>query len=140
MLTAQNAILEGGGSAPIGGPQAPAAAYSEDSSTANFTATAAQITGSAGTVYLALTGALTAGKSITLPAVSTVIPRLESASFTLRIINESSGAFAWTVVAGTGWTLTGTATIAQNTWRDFVVTMNSATAMTAQNAGTGTFS
>lgn len=61
-------------------------------------------------------------------------------SYILRIINTSSGNFAWTLTGGTGVTITGTATIAQNTTRDFVVTITSATAVAIQTIGVGTFS
>lgn len=58
----------------------------------------------------------------------------------LRIINSSAGAFAWTVTAAAGVTLTGTMTIAQNTFRDFVITVTAAGAVTIQQVGTGTTS
>lgn len=60
-------------------------------------------------------------------------------SYMLRIIN-GQGTGTLTVTAGSGVTLTGTMTVALNTWRDFVVTYTSATALTIQNAGVGTFS
>lgn len=59
-------------------------------------------------------------------------------SYLLRIINTSGG--TTTVVAGSGVTLTGTATLATNTTRDFVVTFTSATALTMQSVGVGTIS
>ncbi len=58
--------------------------------------------------------------------------------YLLRIINTSGG--TTTVVAGSGVTLTGTATLATNTTRDFVVTFTSATALTMQSVGVGTIS
>ncbi len=60
-------------------------------------------------------------------------------SYLLRITN-GQGTGILTVTAGSGVTLTGTATIALNTWRDFVVTYTSATALVMQNIATGTFS
>jgi hypothetical protein len=60
-------------------------------------------------------------------------------SYLLRITN-GQGTGTLTVTAGVGVTLTGTATIALNTWRDFVVTYTSATALVMQNIATGTFS
>ncbi len=60
-------------------------------------------------------------------------------SYLLRITN-GQGTGTLTVTAGGGVTLTGTATIAINTWRDFVVTYTSATALVMQNIATGTFS
>ena len=64
-------------------------------------------------------------------------PKIGS-TYRLRVINRSSGNFAWTMTTNTGWTLTGTMTIAQNTWRDFVVTLTSLTAATLQAVGVGT--
>jgi hypothetical protein len=60
-------------------------------------------------------------------------------SYILRIVN-GQGTGTLTVTAGSGVTLTGTMTVALNTWRDFVVTYTSATALTIQNIGVGTFS
>ena len=45
-----------------------------------------------------------------------------------------------TQYVATGWTLTGTMTIANNTWREFVVTLNTLTTATLQNVAVGTFS
>jgi hypothetical protein len=56
-------------------------------------------------------------------------------SYMLAIRNSSSGANTLTVGAGTGVTLTGTMTIAQNVTRLFVVTFTSATAVTIQSMG-----
>jgi hypothetical protein len=56
----------------------------------------------------------------------------------LRIINKSSAAFTWTITTNTGWTLSGIMTIAQNTWRDFDVTLTSTSAATLQEVGVGT--
>lgn len=123
--------------------------YSSDSSAAGFTATAAQIALPANVatapalVVLDLTGALAAGANLQLPTVSAV-QTVVGEDFTgqtwmLRIINNSSGAFAWTLTTNTGWTLNGTMSIAQNTFRDFLVTISDAAAHTAslQNVGSG---
>ena len=94
---------------------------------------------------LNLTGTLAGAANATLPTVATLLQQLPQAqvgsTYKLRIINSSSGAFAWTVVTNTGWgTLNGTMTIAQNTWRDFIVTITSVGSATAtlQAVGTGT--
>lgn len=55
--------------------------------------------------------------------------------YVLRIRNVNAGQI--TVVAGAGVTLTGTATIAANTVREFTVTFTSATALVIQNIGGG---
>lgn len=120
------------------------ASFNSAANTTSFTATGAQVSGGAGTVDLALTGTLAGAQNVTMPTVAALVSALQAPmpgmSYRLRITNQSGGAFAWTVLTNTGWTLTGTMTIAQNTWREFVVTLNSLTAATLQNVATGTFS
>ena len=117
--------------------------YAAATNTSGFTATAAQLTGGSVMTVLNLTGALGAGANITTDTAAAIIAVLQSPvvvgqSYMLRIINSSSANFAWTVVGGTGVTVNGTATIAQNTWRDFTVTVATATTITMQAVGTGT--
>ncbi|MGR3910008.1 hypothetical protein Q3A80_23485 [Burkholderia sp. SR8] len=119
--------------------------YNSATNTSGFTLAAAQIAGAAQN-FLNLTGTLAAGANAQLPTAAALIAALPQVvqgaavglSFQLRIINSSSGAFAWTVTTNTGWTLGGTMTIAQNTWRDFIVTITSSTTATLQAVGTGT--
>lgn len=121
--------------------------YQTASNTSAFTATGQQIA-SAQENFLLLSGTLGAGANLTLPTVANMLTALPAniqaaptgTSFLLRIINASSGAFSWTVVTATGWTLSGTMTVAQNTWRDFIVTITSGTTATLQSVGTGTYS
>lgn len=93
-------------------------------------------------VVVNMTGTLGAGANVTTPTAANWAAALTDGqvgqTYVLRIINSSSGNYAWTVVGGTGVTVTGTATVAQNTWRDFIVTYTSATAIGLQ--GTGTYS
>jgi hypothetical protein len=56
-------------------------------------------------------------------------------TYELEIMNSSAGIM--TLVGGSGVTVAGTATIANATTRWFVVTFNSATTLTIQNAGSG---
>lgn len=120
----------------------PNAAYHADSNAASHVATAANLTGGAADVVLALTGALAAAATLTTDTAANILKAIPEVyvgqTYKLRVINESTGAFAWTVAGGTGVTLSGTATIAQNTWRDFVVTVSSLTAVALQSVGTGT--
>lgn len=58
--------------------------------------------------------------------------------YRLRISNTAAGSATMTITAGSGVTLTGTATIADGSYRDFIVTYTSATALTIQNIGGGT--
>ena len=124
----------------------PNAAYNTDTSTAAHVVAAAKLTGGAKDVVLAMTGALGAGATATTDTAANIIAaiplgqRYVGFTYKLRVVNESSGAFAWTVAGGTGVTVTGTATVAQNTWREFIVTIASATTVTLQNVGTGTYS
>lgn len=81
--------------------------------------------------------------SLTLPLATALLAALPNAvagtSFLLRIINTNSGTA--TVVTNTGWTTTGTLTLATNTTRDFVVTLTNVTtgsvAATLVSVGTG---
>lgn len=120
-------------------------AFSTATNTSAFTATTAQTSGAAN-VTLSLTGTLSAGAAITLPTAALLVAARShpyvGETYRLRIINNSSGAFAWTVTAGTGDTVTGTATVAQSTWREYMVSFTNVTsgseAVTFQNIGAGT--
>jgi hypothetical protein len=125
----------------------PQAGFSAATNTTSFTATAAQVSGSISTQVLNLTGTLGSGQNVTLPTAASIVTYLATQgiipqvgdSYELNIINSSGGAFAWTVLTNTGWTLNGTMTIAQNTMRRFAVTFNNVTtgsvAITLQSLG-----
>lgn len=101
------------------------------------TLTAAMITGGQFTSHVS-TGGTT--PSLTLPlgtAMDTAMPDFQvGQSYLLRVINSNSGTA--TIVTNTGWTLTGTLTLATNTTREFVVTKTGTATYTAVNVGTGT--
>lgn len=59
-------------------------------------------------------------------------------TWTARIINSGAGTLTLTTDAGATVTMTGTMTVLTNTWRDFVLTINTATTATVQSVGTGT--
>lgn len=61
-------------------------------------------------------------------------------SWNLRITNTGAGTLTLTADGGTTVTLTGTMTVPQNTFRDFVCTFNTATTATITAVGTGTYS
>ena len=113
--------------------------FNTDSNAAAHTLTGASITGAENFVCLEMTGALAAGANLQLPTVAQLIAALHSpivgSSYTLRIINASPGAFSWTITTNTGWTLNGTMSIAQNTYREFIVTLTSTAAATLQSMG-----
>lgn len=119
------------------------AQYTANTATTAATPTAASVIGAQFTV-LDMTGTLGAGVALTMPTVAVLLAAdtnaFDGKSYKLRVINTSSANFAWTVSTATGWTLTGTMSIAQNTYRDFVVTITSVGAATAtcQACGVGT--
>jgi len=114
--------------------------YNTNAAVASATLAAADVTGGSKEVDLNLTGTLTGASNAQLPTVAAVVTALGftpvvGKTYKLRIMNSSAGAFAWTVTTNTGWTLAGTMTIAQNTYRDFIVTFASAAAATLQSIG-----
>jgi hypothetical protein len=70
--------------------------------------------------------------------VSDSVNVLPGDAYHLRITQTGTNAF--TLTTNTGMTLTGTMTVALNTFRDFVVTYVSLAAVTIQSIGTGTYS
>jgi hypothetical protein len=58
-------------------------------------------------------------------------------SYMLRIINTGAGTLTLVADAGPTVTINGTATVAQNVFRDYVVTFNTATTATIQSVGSG---
>ena len=116
--------------------------YGTNTAVASATLTAENISGGTGQVALALTGTLTGAANATLPTVAALIAAnpsyVSGQMYQLRIRNESAGAYTWTVATATGWTLNGTMTIAQTTYRDFFVTITSLTTATLQGVGGST--
>ncbi len=119
-----------------------ASAYAANNATTAQTVTAAQLASGSAMNVLNMTGTLGGALALTLPTVAALVaavPHVAGQSWTFRVINTSGAAFAWTLTTASGWTLTGTQSVAQNTWRDFVVTVNAAgTAGTVQSVGVGT--
>jgi hypothetical protein len=78
--------------------------------------------------------------ALTLPSAAQLYAALSmpGLQYRLRIINTNAGTL--TVTAGTGITVTGSLTLATNTWREFDVTLNGANAATFKSVGTGTYS
>ena len=54
-----------------------------------------------------------------------------------RIVNTGAGTLTLTADGGATVTLTGTATVATNVFRDYTLTFTSATAATIQSVGSG---
>jgi predicted ATP-grasp superfamily ATP-dependent carboligase len=108
---------------------------------------AAVITGAALQANLAvieMTGIqASAGHTLTLPTMTVLAAAFTDFqaghSFIMRIINGGTGAYAWTLTApgDASLVLTGAAmTINQYAFRDFIVTLTSATAGTVKAIGT----
>ncbi len=118
-----------------------AGVYSAATNTSSFTATTAQTIGKP-LVVLNLTGTLAAAANVTTPTAAQLWAAVGNAqagqTYVLRVINNSSGAFAWTLVGGTGVTISGTASVAQNTYREWLVTLTNSTTVSVQNIGAGT--
>ena len=87
--------------------------------TATATLTAAQITGS-----LLVANPSTSAASYTLPTAASVDSVLTNAkigsTFNLSIVNLGTSSGALTIVAGTGWTLVGSATVAVTSSAQFL--------------------
>lgn len=107
------------------------------------------------TVGALAAGKITGGKSVTMissnavPGAQTVRTAAQmladtpnaGAGFTwnLRIVNTGAGTLTLTADGGATVTLAGTMTVAQNTYRDFVCSLDSATTATITDVGKGTY-
>lgn len=112
-----------------------------NSSSQTPTYAAANLTGGLITSMI-LTGSPSGGVTGTMDTTANIIAALPNAvagmSYRLRVINHGLGQVV-TLTAGDGsTTINGTATIATNTWRDFDVTLATASTLTLQSVGTGT--
>ena len=114
----------------------------------NLNLTAAQLGSVLGQVTINLTATLGADATLTLPTVAALTSAMENAAvpvsdgktFALSVMNNSSATHQWTVTTGgSGWTLSGTMTIAQNTQRNFFVTITSVANQTATIQSVGQF-
>lgn len=119
--------------------------YNVDATTASKTLSGQEMSGAA-QVYLNFSGTFGAAVALTLPTVANLIAALPAAvqpnpvgiSWQMRVLNTGAGAFAGTITTNTGWTLSGTMAVSNLTWRDYVVTIASATTASIQSVGTGT--
>lgn len=90
----------------------------------------------AGIVYLASSLATALTTRTAAQIFAGIANGYASFAYTLRVLNTNAGTLALT--GGTGVTITGTAIVATNTFRDYLVTLVSATAVTLQSVGAGT--
>lgn len=133
-LPSQGVTLSGTGGGIANG-NLPPAQYST-AALQSATMTVAQVAGSATTVF-ENTGTTPANLATpTAAAIIAAVPGWQiGQSYELRIRNSSGSANTATITAGTGVTLTGTMTIAQNVTRNFIVTYTAAGAVTLQSIG-----
>lgn len=114
--------------------------YGTSALAAAGTLTAANVTGATDTVYLAMTGTFVAAVNIQLPTAAAIIAAATNltvgSTYILRIINPGA-TYVLTITTNTGITLTGTTTLATTSFRDFLVTITSATTVTVQDVGAG---
>ncbi len=140
----------------INATQSPPAGFTAFGNTGSITLPAAAICSGRNIAYVDLAGTLSANATLTTDTAANIISLLQGifgsnvtllgTTWSLRIMNVSSGAFSWTVAGGTGVTIQaagGDATslaVAQNTWRDFMVSITSSTTVYMYSVGTGTVS
>jgi hypothetical protein len=86
----------------------------------------------------ALTTPTVAAALTALAAIQKLPNNGQGLQYVLRVINTNAGTLTLTMDAS--FTASGTLTLATNTWREFIVTLTSATAGTWQAIGTGTTS
>lgn len=116
-------------------------AYNTNATTGAIALSAANVTGATVEVVLALTGAQSGGVAATTPTGPAWIAAIQNAqagdTYVLRVLNVGTTQTITFTANATGVTVTGTATIANNTWREFLITVATATTITAQNIGGG---
>lgn len=109
----------------------------QSSSAGNITLSPAQMLGGQLTVLAATTAtALTTATAAALyAAAQALLPNPAGVSYILRISATGAG---MTLTGGAGVTISGTATVATNTYRDWLVTLVGPTSVTLLNIGAGT--
>jgi hypothetical protein len=118
--------------------QAPPVAQFSTAALAAGTLAAGAITGAAFTV-LQNTGATPGAQTVrTAAQMLADFPAARVGfSYILRIVNTGAGTLTLTADGGATVTITGTATVATNVFRDYLVTFNTATTATIQSIGSG---
>lgn len=117
----------------------PNSKFTTNATDTTITAAAGTLTG-AGECFYATTAAGAGGIALTTRTATQMFADTPNAhiglSWIATIISDGGGTV--TLTAGTGVTITGTATVATNTWRRFRCTFTSATAVTMQAVQVGT--
>lgn len=126
------------------GSSVPQQAYNTNTNASGtVTLTAAQCAGGSVENWVNCTGTQSGAFNIDLPTVAALVAEMQTlglnpvagGSFILNIINTCGAAEIGTITTASGWTLNGTMTVAQNTYRKLLVTMTSLTAFSAQSLG-----
>ncbi len=111
--------------------------------TGNATATVTQVGGPglvpAAKLYLEMTGSTSGSSALTMPTVALMLAAFPNwvigQSYDLTVVNDSGNNWVVTGGGGTGWTIStavgGSATVPTGSKTTFVVTLTSATAITA---------
>lgn len=107
------------------------------------TLTAAQCLGGSREVWINCTGTQAGAFAINLPTVAALVTAMQAAnlnplagsSIILNVMATNGAAQTGTVTTNTGWTLTGTMTVADATYRKLLVTFTSLSAFAAQSLG-----
>lgn len=140
LATLNTLIAAGCSLLSLDGPGVPG--FNSNTSTSAATLTAASLAAGDPAV-IAMTGTLGGAATLTLPTVAILAAAAagavaQGATWVVRILNQSSGAFAWTLTTAAGWTLTGNMVIGNNTWAEFLVTIAAGGAAgTVQRIGSG---
>jgi len=140
----------------INATQNPPIGYAVFGNTGSIVLPASQICTGRNISYVNMLGTLAANATLTTDTAANIITFLQGlfgpnvttvgTTWSMRISNASAGAFSWTLAGGTGVTVNsmggdaGSLAIAQNTWRDFLVSVQSATTVLMISMGTGTVS
>ena len=103
---------------------------------------AAGVGSGAGMTIIKSTNATPGAQLMRTPAqVLTDTPGLAVGStYLLRIVNTGAGTLTLTTDSGSGFTIVGTATVAQNVFRDYTVTLDTGSTGTITEVGNGTYS
>lgn len=126
------------------GSSVPQQAYNTNTNASGtVTLTGAQCTGGSEEVWVNCTGTQAGAFAIDLPTVAALVAAMQAAglnpvpggSFILNIMNTCGAVETGTVTTASGWSLTGTMTATQNTYRKLLVTMTSLAAFAAQSLG-----
>ena len=148
VLTYDSALAAGAGGFHLSAPATvlgtSAFQYNVNATVGSTTLSTGNLLGGSVLTVLNMTGTQTAAANLQVPTVANLVAAMSNPvagqAWTLRVINSSSGAYAVTAVTNTGWTLAGTMSIADNTWREFIITLSTLSSATLQSIGTGTYS